>query len=72
MNNEDYLIAFAGMLDRLEKNKKVSIVPTASYTIYKTSLAARKERWAKPIKTPKHITKKLADAREQRKEQETS
>ena len=34
---------------------------------------SRKERWAKPIKTPKHITKKLADAREQRKkDKETS
>ena len=28
---------------------------------------SRKERWARPIKTPKHITQKLADAREQRK-----
>ena len=34
---------------------------------------SRKERWAKPIKTPKHIAQKLADAREQRKkDKETS
>ena len=60
--NEDYLIAFAKRMD-MALDKVSNTLGIDEGTIY----ILKESKWAKPIKTPKHITQKLADAREQRK-----
>ena len=53
-----------------EERKLKGLVQAMDTALDKVS---RKERWAKPVKMPKHIAQKLADAREQRKKhKETS